>query len=163
MSQFGPDHHRKPVKLTDEMREEVCKLLSDAGSTLDCAAEFVGVTRQSFSSWVKRGRAELDRVQEGMEPDEHEAHYAKLALEVNHARAKAEVIALAKLRTAPGNEWVRHAWWLERARGYVRTERRIESIDLDSNGPEPQDIWGTESPLEIARRAEAAWPQASTN
>jgi hypothetical protein len=103
---------------------------------------------------MARGRRAVELREAGGDLSETEQLYAYLFVEVAQARAHAEIEALAKLRTAPSNEWVRHAWWLERARGYVRTERRIESLDIDTAAPEPRDVWGSDNPLEIARKAE---------
>lgn len=49
-----PKTNGRPTKLTPELQDKVCKLVS-AGNYIETAAAFVGVSKTSLYDWMKKG------------------------------------------------------------------------------------------------------------
>lgn len=54
----------RPLKLTDEITEEIAGALS-IGLTRETAARYAHITPQTFLNWYKRGKKEAERVESG--------------------------------------------------------------------------------------------------
>jgi len=94
--------HGSNGKLTDEIAERICQAVR-TGATIEGAAAYAGVARQTFFDWLRRGRQANAR-----------NPYKKLAADLDEALAAFEVGAMAKIAKAGDTEWQANAWRLER-------------------------------------------------
>jgi len=94
----------RPTKLTPDIQDKICARLQVGASYRD-AAESVGVTYETFSNWVKRGKAE----QRGM--------YFRFLLAVGLAEAIcAANMAATFAKAANEGDWRAAESWLKRRR-----------------------------------------------
>jgi hypothetical protein len=103
------------LKFDEELAERILTALR-AGAYIETAANHAGVSRASFYSWMKQGRA-------GVEP------YATFAADVDQALATAELTDWAFIGKAREKEWTAAAWRLERR----HPERYGKRSRVDSN------------------------------
>ena len=98
----------RPTKLTPQVRRKLVRF-TRAGVFLTSAAPFAGVTRPTVRSWIKRGEAEMARVDGGEPPDPTEEPYVEFARLMMQAKAHANVADMAIIRRAAERdpEW---AW-----------------------------------------------------
>lgn len=98
----------RPTKLTPEVQRKLVGL-TRAGIYLTSSAPFVGVTRPTVRSWIRRGEAEMARVNGGQPPNEAEEPYARFARAMMTAKAHANITDMAVIRRAAQSdpEW---AW-----------------------------------------------------
>lgn len=109
-------------KLTPEALERIDNAIR-VGSTLDAAARFGGITRDTFYRWLNAGR------REGAEP-----LLAEFANRVDDAMAGWEVTANTLIATAANaGVWQAAAWSLERRKPNEYGRR----MRLDGNGANP--------------------------
>lgn len=123
----------RPTKCTPE-RVGGITLAIRGGNFVETAAAHAGVDKTTLYDWMRRGRAELDRIaaeddrpppqrmsrrrrfqdaERALERDA-EKPYAKLVEEIDRALADAEVTRVARISTAGISDWRADAWWLER-------------------------------------------------
>ena len=89
-------------KLTPELLRRLTMLLR-AGNFVEVATEAVGITKETFYQWLKRGQRDTEGV------------YHEFATEVHAARAQAECRAVAVIAKASEHHWQAAAWFLERS------------------------------------------------
>jgi len=89
----------RPTKLTPEVQRKLVGP-TRAGVYLTCSAPFAGVSRPTVRSWIKRGEAEMARVDAGESPDEREEPYAEFARAMMQAKAYANVMDMMVIRQA---------------------------------------------------------------
>ncbi|QLG11749.1 hypothetical protein HLB42_21595 (plasmid) [Deinococcus sp. D7000] len=110
----------RPTALTPEVSFMICEIVR-LGLTYDVAAASVGITRQTFSEWKRRGR------------EEPESIYADFLADLAQAEAQGEVIHLHSVsRAGPdGAKWILAARHPER---YGQTTRVnvLVTKELDS-------------------------------
>lgn len=94
----------RPTKLTTELQKQICTLLS-GGNFVETVCDLVGISKDTFYEWVKRG----DR---GWKQDV-DGGYVEFSDAVKKAIAMVEVSSINDLRKG-GNGWQAKAWWLER-------------------------------------------------
>ena len=128
----------RPTKLTPEVQRKLVGL-TRAGVYLTSSAPFVGVTRPTVRSWIRRGEAEIARVDAGEPPDEAEQPYVEFALAMSQAKAYANIMDMAVIRRAAEKdpywalqslklrnpEWFRSRVSLQ-ARGVVDGRRQVD-------------------------------------
>lgn len=161
----------RPTILTKEMAEAIIDLLK-RGNYLTTSASYVGINPATITSWVKRGNA-LAQEQDERELDETEQLFVWFAVEVEKARAWAEIKSVEIIRQAGNETWQAAAWFLERTNPrdwgrITRTEitgadggaieidassvnRKIEAmlankvvIDVEAIEDEPEELSDTE-------------------
>jgi hypothetical protein len=93
------------------MAEAIVDLLK-RGNYISTAARAVGINPVTIGAWVRKGNelSEVDR-----ELDETEQMFVDFAVEVEKARAFAEVSHVETIRQASKDNWTASAWWLERS------------------------------------------------
>jgi transposase len=88
-------------KLSPEVRKRLCDAVA-AGNNRTVAAEFAGVGRSTFLSWMAKGRCQKS------------GPYRDLLDAIKKAEADAEVRNVAIIQKAANKTWQAAAWWLER-------------------------------------------------
>jgi hypothetical protein len=91
----------RPTKLTPEITEQICQVLS-AGNYIETAAAYVGISRATLYEWLRKGAREGS------------GRYAGFVSAVERAMAEAEVRSVARIAQAEGTDWRAAAWRLER-------------------------------------------------
>jgi hypothetical protein len=86
--------------LSPEVAERLVNMLR-AGNTVIASTKAVGIARQSFGVWMRRGGR-------GEQP------YARFRERVEQARAEAEVRHVTQIAAAAGQDWRAATWMLER-------------------------------------------------
>ncbi len=73
----------RPTKLTPKVQRRLVAL-TRAGVFLTASTPFAGVTRPTVRAWIRRGEAEMSRVDAGEPPNEAEQPYAEFARLMMH-------------------------------------------------------------------------------
>ena len=111
-------------KLTPELQEKVVNLLR-RGNYVETAAACVGISRDTFYEWMKKGAKGVKL-------------YGAFAQVVHQALAESEAMDLAIIQRASTTQWQAAAWRLERRfpEKYGRHDRtKVEGkIDVDVSG-----------------------------
>jgi hypothetical protein len=97
----------RKTKLNAELQARLVEVLA-AGNYIEAACAYVGIHRDTFFEWLKRG--ERDNVAD------REGGYSDFSDAVKKAQAQAEIDSVARVRKAgqDGN-WQADAWYLERS------------------------------------------------
>ena len=147
----------RPTKLTEERQGELCRYLRD-GNAISTACALVGIDESTYHKWQQRGRAELERVEEGhvnCRVRKEEAPYVEFFKSAMRARAEGEQRHVKNIQDASSEDWRASAWFLERSRperwgkkqklehtgeggGPVQTESTVH-IFLPDNGRMPEE------------------------
>jgi hypothetical protein len=90
----------RPTKLTRAMLADLVRVL-EAGNTRETAAAFVGIPRETFHAWLKRG---VERPR---------SIYAEFHHAVGKALATAKVRNVLLIQNAAREDWRAAAWTLE--------------------------------------------------
>jgi transposase len=94
--------HGRDPKLTDEIATKIVQAVR-TGTSLEGAASYAGVPRQTFFDWLRRGR----------QPRAYKP-YRDLALAIDEALGVFEANANALIAKAAHEQWPAAAWQLER-------------------------------------------------
>lgn len=105
----------RPTKLTPEKQEEIVKYLR-AGNYVETAAAYAGLSKASVYNWMRRGRREIERVEDDPRRKirEEEQPYVDFLYAVEKAQARAEMTSIALINRASETQWQAAAWRLER-------------------------------------------------
>jgi len=95
----------RPSKLTPELQAEIVKLLSE-GNFVETVCDYVGLSKNTFYDWVRRG-------ERGWQSDIEPVNFVEFSDAIKKAMAEVEKSTLIELRAGPLN-WQAKAWWLER-------------------------------------------------
>jgi hypothetical protein len=87
----------RPGLLTPEVESKLIDATRQ-GVPVETAAAFAGISRASFMRWLARGRDELARQDDGIDPDPDEQPYVQLLERVAAARELAHAGAVLQLR-----------------------------------------------------------------
>lgn len=115
-----------PSKLTPSTLARIVQALR-LGATFELAAQYGGVSYDTFNNWRKRGAAELERMERARtrtDADPDELPFVQFFEATKAAEADAVVGWLAKIeKAASDGNWQAAAWKLERRypRDYGRT------------------------------------------
>lgn len=105
---------RKPTPIKDPKVELLLQALRN-GNYVEHACDYAGLNKSTVWRWVERGRAERERVENGLAPDTKEQHFVELCNLIEKARADAIVANVAIIQQAARDgTWQASAWWLER-------------------------------------------------
>lgn len=97
------------IDLTPELSEKICNVLR-AGNYIETAANYAGVTRNTFYRWLRRGA----RAEEADDTSNLEAPYRAFHAAVSESMAAAEIRDVALIAKAATDQWQAAAWRLER-------------------------------------------------
>lgn len=106
----------RPTKLTPEIVQEVRRLVPTV-CYMESVGDYLGVSRQTWRGWLRRGRKEADRLAEAPDaaPRKTEALYLEFFTTFKRAVAEGEITAAAQIALAAGGGvWQAAAWRLER-------------------------------------------------
>jgi hypothetical protein len=123
-----------PSKLTPDTQARIVQALR-LGATFELAAQYGGVSYDTFNNWRKRGEAELDRMaraRKRTDADPDELPFVQFFEATKAAEADAVVGWLAKIeKAASDGNWQAAAWKLERRypRDYGRTVQEVSGPD----------------------------------
>lgn len=90
-------------KINEEKTTLMVKYIEEGNYDM-VAAQAAGITRQTFYSWIRRGKAEREGI------------YYDFAQAVEGAKARGEVALLSTVKAASTRTWQAAAWMLERSR-----------------------------------------------
>ena len=104
----------RPSELTPEVEESLLKNIR-AGVPIQTAAIAVGISRQTFHNWMKRGSDEAYRISKGEKLRASEEKFFYFFDTVMRAKEEAKAGHIAVVAKA-GREgdWRASAWWLQR-------------------------------------------------
>ena len=105
----------RPTKLTPELTVKICDMLR-AGNYLETAAAYAGIDKATLHRWLKRGRAEMDRIasQGKGKIKRSEQPFVDFCNSVEKALSEGEVRDLIIISNAAKSDWKAAAWKLER-------------------------------------------------
>lgn len=107
----------RPTKLTRDMHDQIVDHVRQ-GNYIDTAAALCGVTRESITNWVRRGREAKHGV------------YREFFIAITRAQAETEMRLLALIDGQAAGDWRAAAWRLER----IRRSRYSEKKRLEHTG-----------------------------
>ncbi|MGW0033065.1 hypothetical protein ACWDXD_25020 [Streptomyces sp. NPDC003314] len=140
---------------------------SRTGVAVELAAEMSGVSRTTFLTWMRRGRAEAEAREDGETPDPAEEEYLVLYEKVRTARATAAARAMMNIRrVADGGivtkvttrqfrdpvsgeivtetvedrtapDWRADAWYLERQHAEHYGKEAVVAVEINGMGDIP--------------------------
>jgi hypothetical protein len=127
---------RRPLHQIDP---DIVKRIEDAirvGNYVEDACEYAGLSRHTLYSWLRRGQAEMDRINDGQDPDPAEAIYLTILTTIEKARAEAVVRNVTLIQNAARDgSWQAAAWWLERTRSAHFGRRLATEVSGPGGGP----------------------------
>jgi len=97
------------IDLTPELCEKICGVLR-AGNYVETAAAYVGIAKDTFYRWLRRGA----RATDANDTTEIEAPYREFHAAVSEAIAASEIRDVALIAKAATEQWTAAAWRLER-------------------------------------------------
>lgn len=103
----------RPSPITPELTKELAGVLQ-TGSFIETAVTFVGISRDTFYEWMKRGVKERARILSGEEPDPAEEKYLQFSDTIKKALASAEVRLVGILAKGAEKNPFLACWLLER-------------------------------------------------
>jgi hypothetical protein len=106
----------RPTLLTAETLKDVERYLPTV-MYMETVGDYLGVSRQTWRGWLRRGRKEHDRLKKARtktEPLESEALYLQFFATVKKALAEGEIHDAAVIKKAATEQWQAAAWRLER-------------------------------------------------
>jgi hypothetical protein len=108
-----------PSKIHDaQVRAKILSAIR-AGSYIETACAFAGITRKIFYEWLKRGA----RATTGI--------HREFSNDVQKALAEAELLHLRNISEAAKKEWQAAAWYLERR--YPDRWGRRQAVDISAS------------------------------
>src|SRR5258707_14105237 len=118
------------IDLTPELCDKICTALR-AGNYIETASAYVGITKDTFYRWLKRGAHAADT----NDTSKLEAQYRAFHGAVREAIAVAEIRDVALIAKAATDQWTAAAWRLERR--YPDRWGRRERHELSAPGGGP--------------------------
>jgi hypothetical protein len=118
------------------MIEELCGYLEE-GTTIKTAATLAGISERGYHLWKKRGREEIDRVDESPRRSvrKSERMYVEFVKRTEQARRKAVRKRVENVRDAGKEDWRAAAWMLERMDKENWTKKERHEISGPDGGP----------------------------
>lgn len=103
----------RPLKLTLELQEEIVRILT-AGNYVETACAFVGLSKNTFYDWMKRGVREKERLENNPKArmKKSEEPFVEFSDAVHKALAQAEIRDVAIIGKAASSDWKASAWRL---------------------------------------------------
>ena len=105
----------RPTKLTKKLQEEIVKVIK-SGNYIETACAYVGIHKDSYYEWLKRGAREKERLRKNPRAriKKSEQPFVEFSDAVEKALAHAEVRDVAIIGKAAEENWQAAAWRLER-------------------------------------------------
>lgn len=104
----------RPTKLNPQVQRDIVDAIG-TGMPYELAARYGGVSYHSFNNWMKRGRAEADRLEKPRtRPKQSETPFLDFFEAVKDAEARGAMTNLLLIRQHAQSEWRAAAWLLER-------------------------------------------------
>ena len=141
----------RPTKLTEDLLGELCGHLEN-GNPISTACALVGIGESTYHKWQKRGKEEMQRVEEGhanCRIRKEEARYVEFVEATTHARAEGDRRHVQNIIDAGSEDWRASAWYLEHARPEKWSKKTKHEhmgegggpvqVIFDDNVPEPDD------------------------
>jgi hypothetical protein len=114
--------------LTDEVQDRIISAVR-AGSYLDDAAAYAGISRHTIHSWIRDGRAAEDRHELGEDLTDRDHLLIQFLNAIEKARADASIRNVGIIQqAAQDGQWQAAAWYLERTN--PRKWGRHETVEL---------------------------------
>ena len=119
----------RPTVLTDEVQERIITAIK-AGSYLDDAAAYAGISYRVVFDWLAKGNDAQQRIQAGdTDLADNDHKYLQFMQAVENARAQAVVRNVGIIQSAAQNgQWQAAAWYLERTN--PRKWGRHETVEI---------------------------------
>lgn len=118
----------RPTVLTDDVQERIVTAIR-AGSYLDDAANYAGISYRTVLRWVERGRIADSELSDGNEITDDELPFWQFWQSVENARAQAVIRNVGIIQSAAQDgQWQAAAWYLERTN--PRKWGRHETVEL---------------------------------
>jgi len=124
---------------------KIDKLLTaiKAGTDLDTAAHYAGLSVQEVYRWLELGKIENDNRNGNQKADAELDNEVKFWLDLTTARAEAIVRNVATVQqAASGGEWKAAAWWLERSVPETYSAKSAEKRAEINKGNQQGEIVG---------------------
>lgn len=105
----------RPTKFNEERAEKIIRAVK-AGNYIETAAALAGISKTTLYAWMKRGAAELERLEADIKakPKKAELPFLDFLNAVNMALAEAENRDIEAINAATKEDWRAAAWRLER-------------------------------------------------
>lgn len=104
----------RPTKLNDETQNAILKAIRK-GAYVETAAAHAGIEKNTLYDWMKRGRRERQRINNGETPNPKETPFAKFSTAIEKEFGEAELRDLDVITKAgQDGQWQASAWRLER-------------------------------------------------
>ena len=108
----------RPTKLTEETQTKIVQGIK-LGATYELAAQYGGISYNTFNEWMKRGDAEIKRrsgpnVKENTTKWDTEEPFVEFYEAIKETEGEAAILWLAKIEKAATDNWQAAAWKLER-------------------------------------------------
>lgn len=104
---------RKPPSVDDENVRRLIVALA-AGHYMERAIRLAGINRNTVYGWIADGRAERQRLEEGLVPSKRGSAYLEILETIERAKEQAAARAMRAINDAFDNHWQAAAWYLER-------------------------------------------------
>lgn len=143
MAKRGPKPQARPMGRPLKLNHELIARLTVAlktGAYVETAAAYVGIHKDTFYRWLRKGNDERNHIQNGGKPRKTYGLYLDLYDAVEKAQATAETRDLAIISSAAETHWQAAAWKLERRHPgrWGRTRHEITGAD---GGPIAIETW----------------------
>lgn len=129
----------RPTKLTLERQAEIVRLLR-AGNYVETVCAYVGIHRDTFNGWMRRGRRgwKIDKI------------YSDFSAAVERARAAPEMESVARIRKSAIDNREDDKWFLQHAYPdrWGRVQRKVEHTGEGGGPVTIRVIRGTVRPRE---------------
>ena len=105
----------RPSKINEQRAEKIIRAIR-AGNYIETAAALAGISKSTLYAWMKRGAAEMDRLENDpkAKPKKSELPFLDFSNAVNIALAEAENRDIEAINKAVHEDWRAAAWRLER-------------------------------------------------
>ena len=105
----------RPSKINEERAAKIIRAVR-AGNYIETAAALAGINKSTLYAWMKRGAAEMDRLESDpkAKPRKSELPFLDFSNAINIALAEAENRDIEAINAAIHDDWRAAAWRLER-------------------------------------------------
>lgn len=129
----------RPTKLTPKLQKEIMTVIR-SGNYIETACAYVGINKDTYYEWMKRGAREIDRVENNPKARvrKDEKKYVDFSKEMTKALAHAEIRDVAIIAKAGETNWQASAWRLERK--FPQKWGRKENYSIEHSGKDGNPI-----------------------
>ena len=109
----------RPSKLNDELIDKMYDIVVE-GTPVIYACDNLGITRMSFSNWMKKGEQDFE--------EDKQTIYANFFYTIKKAQSEYVINAGRDIRSGRAG-WQGQSWWLERTRQDFMPKQEITAGD----------------------------------